>query len=103
MRRGKGNSEIPDPVAGCGESHALGTVPGWKDLGLDSPDHWTPGCCKAQNEERCKDNQDNTRSFGQLWVLEIESEMTDGSEDHKADFCHVSIVNEAWRSVVLVH
>lgn len=39
--------EVPEPVGGGGEGHALGAVLGGEELGDDGPDHGAPGHCEC--------------------------------------------------------
>lgn len=69
------DTKVPDPVAGGGQSHTLGTIARGEDFGLDSPDHGTPGSGKAKNEETSKDDQNDTWRRSEARILEVKHEM----------------------------
>lgn len=68
------NTEVPDPVASGGQSHTLSTIARREDLGLNGPNHRTPGSSKAKNEETSEDDQDNAwrRSGGRIGQVKHE-------------------------------
>jgi hypothetical protein len=79
------NIEIPDPVTGRRQRHALGAISRGEDLSLDRPDHGPPRGSKAQDEEARKHNEHHARGRRPRRVVEVEHEVAHRGEDHEAD------------------
>lgn len=77
--------EIPEPVGGGGQSHALCTVLGWEELGDDSPDHRTPGHGVGCDEQASDDNHTLSGVGGVCRGLDVEQEVANGGENHEHD------------------
>lgn len=52
----EGEEEVPHPVAGGGQGHALGSIAGRVDLANDGPDYGAPGGGKRGDEETRDDD-----------------------------------------------
>lgn len=80
----EGEQEVPQPVAGRCQGHALCAVLGWVELGNDGPHHRSPCRCEPEDEQTSKDDEGDTGLGRGCRVVLVEDEVAHGGKDHEA-------------------
>lgn len=81
--REEGKQEVPQPVGGSRQRHALGAVARRVQLAADGPDHGAPGGSEAEDEEARDDDHGRARRLGVLGCLPVEREVPARSKDEE--------------------
>ena len=84
-RREESEKEIPEPVAGGGQGHSLGSVARGEDFCHDGPDHGTPSCSETKNEKTGKDNHGNASLRCVCRVATVQRKVTDRCKNKETD------------------
>ena len=84
--REEGEEEVPSPVGSGSESQSVCAVTVWEHLGVDSPNHWSPGRGESDNEEAGEDDENGSKLLGIIRSLSSWNELlvSDGGEDQEA-------------------
>lgn len=81
----EGEQEVPQPVAGGAQRHALGAVARGVQLAGDGPDHGAPGGGEAEDEEAGEADHRDARVRRVLRRRAVQAEVPHRREDEEAD------------------
>ena len=84
-RRKERDEEVPRPVRGGRQGHALGAILGREQLGNNGPDHRAPRHSISGDEEAGHNNHAFAYTGCVLGIVDVERKMTQRSENHEHD------------------